>query len=180
MIADYHTGVAGQAGLMLVCLVYAPNVATWAASYLVGPGFLLGAQTTVSAAQVSLGPLPAVPMLAGLPSGPASSVGALLLVVPLAAGMAAGWLLVRRRIREGAALTWGRVLGAAAIAGPLAGLLLGLASVAASGPLGGGRLAQIGPRALPVALVATAIVALGSITAASARLLMGARHKPSE
>jgi hypothetical protein len=40
---DYRTGVAGQMGLTLVCALYGPNIAVWAASYLVGPGFAIGA-----------------------------------------------------------------------------------------------------------------------------------------
>ena len=57
MLREYRTGVVGQAGLALVCLVYAPNVAVWGASYLVGPGFAFGVGTTVSAAAVTLGPV---------------------------------------------------------------------------------------------------------------------------
>jgi hypothetical protein len=185
MMADYHTGVAGQAGLMLVCMLYAPNVAAWATSYLIGPGFLIGTQTSVSAAHVTLGPLPAVPILVGLPSTPSTIAGTLLLVGPLAAGMAAGWLLARRRLREASpsvlspvpTYSWTGVLGAAVLAGPVAGLLVGLASLASSGSLGGGRLAEIGPRTIPVALVAAAVVAVGAITAAGAKLLIGVRGR---
>src|SRR5205807_5584813 len=44
-LASYHTGVAGQVGLTLLCLVYGPNLAAWAAAYLVGPGFAVGVGT---------------------------------------------------------------------------------------------------------------------------------------
>ena len=103
VLAAYHAGVAGQIGLTLLCTAYAPNVAVWAASYLVGPGFALGAGTVVSAGQVRLGPVPALPVLAGVPARPAAEWLGLLLAVPLAAGMTAGWLLVRRRLRAAAA-----------------------------------------------------------------------------
>ena len=56
IIDDYHTGVAGQVGLVMVCGFYSPDVAAWSASYLVGPGFEVGTETTISAAQVSMGP----------------------------------------------------------------------------------------------------------------------------
>ena len=138
IIDDYHTGVAGQVGLTLLCGFYAPNVAVWSASYLVGPGFAVGADTTISAAEVSVGPLPAVPLLAGLPSTPATGWAPLLLGLPLAAALVAGWLLARRSLRDDPDRGWVPLLGAAALAGPVAGLLLGLVSVAASGPLGGG------------------------------------------
>src|SRR5690606_10693480 len=57
-IAAYRTGVAGQAGLTLVCLAYSPNLAVWAAAYLLGPGFAVGADTVVRSSEVTLGPLP--------------------------------------------------------------------------------------------------------------------------
>jgi len=182
MFASYHTGVAGQAGLTLLCLVFAPNLASWAAAYLVGPGFAVGVATTVSAAKVNLGALPAVPVLAGLPTTPVSGWTAPLLGLPLAAGMAAGALLIRRQARERAGRPgapvpgWGPVVLAALVAGPVAGVLLGLAAWASGGPLGSGRLAHTGPAALPVALVAAGVVAVGAlIGAATMRVLEGVK-----
>jgi hypothetical protein len=182
-LASYHTNVAGQAGLTLLCLVYAPNLAAWAAAYLVGPGFAVGTGTTVSAAKVSLGALPAVPVLAGLPDSAVAGLGPLLLVIPLAGGMAAGWLLVRRRLRltsagDGAAPGWGELLGSAALAGPVAGGLLGLAGWLSGGPLGSGRLAVTGPTGWQVALVGAVEVALGTVlAAAAAQVLLVARRR---
>jgi hypothetical protein len=182
MFASYHTGVAGQAGLTLLCLVFAPNLASWAAAYLVGPGFAVGVGTTVSAAKVNLGALPAVPVLAGLPTTPVSGWTAPLLGLPLAAGMAAGALLIRRQARErtgrpGAPVPgWGPVVLAGLVAGPVAGVLLGLAAWASGGPLGSGRLAHTGPAVLPVALVAAGVVAVGAlIGAATMRVLEGVK-----
>jgi hypothetical protein len=191
MLGAYHTGVAGQAGLTLLCLVYAPNLASWTMAYLVGPGFAVGAGTTVSAAKVTLGALPAVPVLTGLPTTPVSGLTAPLLGLPLAAGMAAGALLVRRHTRDAHRHTrdahrpgslragrpvpgWGPLLAAAVAAGPVAGILLGLVAWASGGPLGSGRLAHTGPAALPVALVAAGVVAAGTlIGAATMRVLEG-------
>jgi hypothetical protein len=180
-LASYETGIAGQAGVTLVCLAYAPNVAVWAASYLVGPGFAVGVDTTVRTSDVTLGALPAVPVFAGLPSGPVSGAWVLLLGAPLAAGMVAGWLLVSRRLRRPPRrvepnVGWLPVLGAAAVAGPVAGILLGLAAYASGGPLGAGRLAVIGPVAWQVALMASAVVALGAVVgAAGARAAIARR-----
>jgi Family of unknown function (DUF6350) len=128
VLAAYHAGIAGQVGLTLVCVVYGPNLAVWAASYLVGPGFALGAGTTVTAARVSLGTVPALPVLAGVPARPMSDWAALLLAVPLAAGMVAGWLLVRRRSRAGAPTAGG---GGAAGGGSIPG---GVAGAGVPGP----------------------------------------------
>lgn len=180
MLADYGTGVIGQAGLTIICLLYGPTLAIWASSYLIGPGFVIGTGTTVTAAKVVLGPLPAVPALAGLPADSAGGLAAILLGLPLAAGMAAGWLLVRRARqaeveRRRPQPSWVAQLAAAAMAGPVAGVLLCLASLAASGPLGAGRLALIGPRAVPVAVVGAGIIAVGSVVAATATRLLVTR-----
>ncbi len=164
VLSSYHAGVAGQAGLTLICLVYAPNLAVWSAAYLVGPGFAVGAGTAVSPASVSLGALPAVPVLVGLPTTSVSGFGVLLLGLPMAAGMVAGWLLVRRRLREAEApLRWGGWTGGALLAGPVAGVLLGLAAVVSGGALGDGRLASMGPAGWEVGAVAAAVVALGAL-----------------
>jgi hypothetical protein len=198
VLAAYHTGVAGQLGLTLVCVLYGPNIAVWAASYLIGPGFALGTGTVVSAARVSLGTVPALPVLAAVPTTPASGWAGLLLAVPLAAGMAAGWLLARRRLRpkgagtgdrgtggaagsvepERPAVGWVPLLAGAALAGPVAGLALAVAARASSGSLGGGHLAEIGPDAWPMAGVAAGLVAAGSVAAATAtKVLIGVRRK---
>jgi hypothetical protein len=173
VLGAYRTGVAGQAGIILVCLAYAPNAAVWAAAYLLGPGFAVGVDTTVRTTEVTVGGLPAVPLMSGIPHGPVGGLGAALLAVPVVAGMLAGWLLTRRLLRRGER-EWGGALGAAALAGPVAGILLGAAAVASSGALGGGRLALMGPVAWQVAAVATVVVALGAVVGAAAtRALAG-------
>jgi len=172
-LATFHAGVLGQAGLTLLCLVYAPNLAAWSAAYLIGPGFAVGVGTTVSAGKVSLGALPAAPVLAGLPDSAVAGLGPLLLVLPVAGGMAAGWLLVRRRLRLAAegqtgVPGWAELLGAAALAGPVGGGLLAMAAWASGGPLGSGRLAVIGPVGWQVGLVGAVVIALGAVIAGTA------------
>ena len=44
--ASYRTGVLGQAGITVLCLAYAPNLAVWGAAYLLGPGFAVGVDTS--------------------------------------------------------------------------------------------------------------------------------------
>jgi hypothetical protein len=92
--------------------------------------------------------------------------------------MAAGWLLTRRQLRlaNGLAPDWLPLLGAAALAGPAAGVLLGLVGWFSGGPLGSGRLAVIGPTGWTVGLVAAGVVALGAVIASAAtRVLSAAR-----
>ncbi|MEU1398016.1 DUF6350 family protein [Micromonospora zamorensis] len=172
MIGAYRTGVAGQAGITLVSVAYAPNAAIWSASYLLGPGFAVGTDTAVRTSEVSVGALPAVPLLAGLPRGPVDGLGALLLAVPVLAGMAAGCLLARRVARlagpERAPQRWAEVLAPAVLAGLVAGVLLGVAAEVSGGSLGAGRLAQVGPVGWQVGAVAAVVIAVGALLGAAA------------
>ena len=170
MIAAYRTGVAGQAGITLVSLAYGANGAVWAAAYLLGPGFSLGADTSVRITEVTVGPLPTLPLLAGLPDGPMGAAGAALLAVPVVAGMFAGWLLSRRLAGQpdSAGRAWSLVLGSAMLAGPVAGLVLGALARISGGPLGDGRMAQVGPVPWQVALVGAAVVAASAVIGAAA------------
>ncbi|HEX6873420.1 MAG TPA: DUF6350 family protein, partial [Micromonosporaceae bacterium] len=112
MLGSYRAGVLGQAGITLICLAYAPNLAVWGAAYLLGPGFSVGVDTVISPGEVLLGPVPAVPTLAGLPSGAASGFAPVFLAAPLVGAICAGWLLVRRpaQVRPRAPRGWIRTL----------------------------------------------------------------------
>jgi hypothetical protein len=187
LIAAYRTGVAGQAGITVVSLAYAPNAAAWAAAYLLGPGFLVGAGTDVSLTDVMIGgPLPAVPLVAGLPDGPVGGTGVALLLLPVAAGAASGWLLVRRLRRNAAARAanrphwppWWLVLGSGLLAGPVAGAVLAVAGQLSGGFLGDGRLAAVGPVAWQVGAMATLLVGCGALLGAAAtRAFGGPAHR---
>lgn len=179
MLTSYHAGVLGQAGVTAVCLAYSPNLALWGASYLLGPGFAVGVGTSVTPWGVILGPLPAVPALAGLPSGPLSGPAAVLLVAPLAASVAAGALLTRRRARlaDGQAPDWWPLLGAASLAAPVAGVVLGVAALASQGGIGGGRLADLGPIPLLVAACTVVIVGVGTVVGAAIARALADRHR---
>ena len=181
MIAAYRTGVAGQAGITLVSLAYGANGAVWAAAYLLGPGFALGTDSTVRLTEVTVGPLPTLPLLAGLPDGPMGAAGAAAARGAVLAGMFAGWLLTRRlaapvdgqtarsRPATDAGRRWSLVLGAAVIAGPVGRRACSaLLAWLSGGSLGGGRLAEIGPVPWQVGLVATAVVAVSAAFGAAA------------
>ena len=174
MIAAYRTGVAGQAGITLVSLAYGGNAAVWAVAYLLGPGFALGADSTVRLTEVTVGPLPTLPLLSALPSGPMGATGALLLAVPVLAGMYAGWLLTQRlRGPEPVVPAWPLVLGSAAVAGPVAGILLGVLAGLSGGSVGDGRLSDLGPVPWQVALISAAVVAVSAGLGATAARAFG-------
>lgn len=172
-LAAYRTGVAGLSGLVLLCLAYAPNLAVWAVSYLVGPGFAVGTGTVVRGSDVALGSLPPLPVFAGLPQNPLPTVGATLLLVPVLAGGVAGWLLARSGgsrarsgPRRGQELGWVRLAGGAVVSGVVGGLLLGVAAAASGGSLGGGHLAAMGPTPLLVGLFSVATLTVGALLGA--------------
>ncbi len=81
--------VAGVLGLTLLSLAYLPNVAIQAVGVLVGSGAQFG-DASVGVFSVVGGPIPAVPVLAALPTGPASWWWPILLVIPAAVGVLGG------------------------------------------------------------------------------------------
>jgi hypothetical protein len=124
VLASYHTGVAGQAGLVALCLVYSPNVAVWASAFIAGPGFTL----TV---------VPALPVFAGLPGRAVTGFGQLLLAVPLIAGAAGGAALVRKPAVARRVLgDWRRIVPMAVVAGLVTAAGLAALSFLAAGSLG--------------------------------------------
>jgi hypothetical protein len=142
--------VAGQVG-------YLPDLAAWATAWFAGPGFAVGSGTVVSAAHVQLGVLPVVPVLGALPGEPLTAPWAVgcALAVPVLAGCIVGWSSARRAPADDLGL--GSRLLDALVAAVCAALLLGVVVAASAGPIGPGRLADVGANALLV----TPFLALG-------------------
>lgn len=152
-------GAAGQVGLSMLLL---PNATAAVMGLAAGPGFLVGAGTFVSVGGVTLGSVPALPLLAALPDTQAVPLLAFLAqALPAVAGLVAG-LVVGRRLgdADGGALTaalWGVVAGVGV------GVLSGLWVLLAGGRLGDAGLAEVGAPALATGL---AIAAQAGIAAA--------------
>jgi len=147
----------------------------WAAGYAVGPGFANGTGTGVALRGFTLGPLPAFPLLAALPSAPAPRPRpGWCSPVPLIA-VVAGVLCATgtRRPAEGGA---GWATAAAATAGLAFAVLAAL-----SGDRSAPRLTAIGPSAVEVGLAAA--VELAVLAAPGRRPSIGwstqARHPPN-
>jgi hypothetical protein len=156
--------VADQLGLdltgglfsLLLLAAVAPNLVLLAASYLVGPGFAVGAGTVVSPAEVALGPLPSVPVLAALPpDGWAPGWLAGLLAVPVVAGAVAAWIAGRTLPTSSYRTGLLRGLGAGAAGAVLLAVLVAIAG----GSIGPGRMAETGIGFF--GLVGPALAALG-------------------
>ncbi|MCW2724430.1 MAG: hypothetical protein JWN35_1351, partial [Frankiales bacterium] len=158
-------GLVGGVALLLLGLLFIPNAAVWGAAWLAGPGFHVGVDTAVGPFGTTLGPVPALPLLAGLPGAISPWLGVLALAVPLAAGAFAG-LLVTRRLAEA---SWRRAAAEAALAGPCAGLVAGLAGWLSGGPAGGARLTDVGPSPWQLGLAVAVEVAVGAAVYAGVR-----------
>lgn len=161
-------GLVGGFALLLLGVALLPNAVVWGACWLAGPGFAVGSGTSVSPLSASLGPVPALPLFAALPGGALPLwAGLLVFVVPLSAGAVAGRLLERR----------GGSLLDAALAGPGAGVLLALLAWLSGGPLGGGRLAAVGPSPWQVGLALAVAVSAGACGWLAVRRRLAARSQ---
>ena len=185
LVGALQPGFVGGVILLLGCVLLLPNGALWTVAYVAGPGFTVGAGTGVSPFGVTLGPVPSFPLLAALPGDgvPAPVVRAVLLL-PVLAGVLAGWVVGRRlpaasgpgRLPEASgpgrlpALPTGRVARPATyglLAGGLVALVTAVLAVLAGGALGQGYLAAVGPSGWQVAAALAVEVAVpAAVTAA--------------
>ena len=161
-----ETGAGGAVFLGLGSLAALPNAAVWATGFAVGPGFAVGADTSVAITGSELGAVPAVPLLAALPTGPDTGAGWLAALVPLAAGVLAGFLVRRARPADG----WSGAgaladLRAAAVVGGVTGGCLAMLAALSAGSAGPGRMSEVGPTWWAIGLaVGLEMSALAAVT----------------
>ncbi|GAB2466055.1 DUF6350 family protein [Streptomyces incanus] len=155
-------GWSGRVAVLLLGVTLLPNAAVWAASYALGPGFLLGVGHAVTPLSASPAPLlPAFPLLAAVPdAGAGTPVNWAAGTVPLAAGAVAGWYVAKgattaghpvepggERSGQGPDAVWspGRTAGVAGVAAALCAALLAMLAALAGGPMGVAALSRFGP-----------------------------------
>ena len=161
----------GATVMTLGQLAYLPTAVVWAASWLAGPGFAVGAGTAVSPAGTQLGVVPGIPAFGLLPEN-TSMWMLIVILLPVAAGAFAGWAVRSRLVWEGTPLgVLQRAVIAVGIAAVSAGVA-GLAAALANGSMGPGRLGVVGPAVLPFALSLGAEVLVGA-----AILLLSPRNR---
>lgn len=175
-------GILPGLALTLLGVLLLPNAVLAAVSVGAGPGFAVGTGTSVSLGGVTLGPVPAFPLLAGLPDGSRLPVAGWLTVLgPLLAGIVVGVILVRSLDEDDErgplrAAAW------SAVAGVGVGLAVAVLTGLGSGSLGSGRLTQLGASGWLVGLVVAAEVGvLAALSGAATRWaladgLIGARR----
>lgn len=119
----------GQLSLTLLSVLYLPNVVLGAAAVAVGSSAHIGF-ATFSAFTVFGGDIPALPILAAVPTPPLGPIWVALLIVGAASGVAIGQQCARRPLPLLLAL------GKLTVASLLAAVVLALLALAGSGPLG--------------------------------------------
>ncbi|MGO1803139.1 MAG: cell division protein PerM [Microbacteriaceae bacterium] len=161
----------GATVLTLGQLVYLPTLFVWSIAWIAGPGFAVGAGTAVSPAGTQLGVVPGIPALGLLPEN--SSMWMLIVVLlPVAAGAFAGWIVRSQLVwRDAARPVAPRAVIALTIALATAGVVA-VAAVLASGSIGPGRMAVTGPH------VGWTTLAIGAeIFVGAAIMLLAPRHR---
>lgn len=159
-----HGEALGGLAITLGQLAFIPNLVVWAASWLVGPGFAIGAGSSVTPIATALGPIPALPLLGALPQGD-STFGLAGLLVPVLAGFLVG-AIFRARLGGSsgfAAPGWARLLLAGLGIGVVGGAVLGALAAASAGAAGPGRLQIVGPDGWQVFLFAAGEIGVAAV-----------------
>lgn len=156
VLSSWRIEVADGLLVLLLVVAVVPNLTLLGVAYLLGPGFAVGTGTVVAPSEVVLGPLPTFPVVAALPDPGQAPwwAGLLVAVPPLLAGIGAA-LAVRSAPCNGYVAAGLRGLAS----GASAALALTLLVLLAGGPIGPGRMADVGAAAGPVLL--TGLVGLG-------------------
>jgi hypothetical protein len=176
IIAVYEGLKAGALGggvLTIAQLGYLPNLAVFALAWSSGAGFSLGVGSHVGALGTAVGPLPAIPVFGALPTGQLD-FGAVALVLPVIAGVLAGWWFLRAgenhfdewlsiKIKARWFTAPVSTLILAVLIGTVAGALAGGLAWLARGSAGIGRLTEIGPDPLRTAIWIAAEVGIGVV-----------------
>jgi len=162
-----RVSVLGGVMVTLGQLAILPNLIVYAMAWLAGPGFVIGLGSTVSPFASQLGPMPAFPVFAALPTG-GFDRGILFALVPVLAAFI-GTLLVRKhvdQIRWEYATRFTASIALAGVSALIASSSAMLLAAMASGSLGPGRFELVGVNVLQFGLVVFLEVLIPSFLAA--------------
>ncbi|WP_394275733.1 DUF6350 family protein [Luteococcus sp.] len=153
-------GTVGSLVILALQLAWLPNLVLWGASWALGAGFTLGTGTIVSPAHTLIGMLPAIPVLGAVgPNGPGPWPHLLWMASGILAGAVAAWEVVRQLPGARADVT--SLTGG--LAGVLTGACLWLLAAASNGALGDQRLAEVGARLVPLAVMAPTVMGIAGL-----------------
>ena len=91
---ELHAGAVGDTAVTLLQLGFLPNLVIYAIAWSTGAGFSFGAGTSVGLTSSDAGTLPMLPILGAVPES-MGTFGLVGLLVPLGAGVIAGWWFLR-------------------------------------------------------------------------------------
>lgn len=162
-------GTLGGILLLVVQLVWLPNLVVWCSSWALGAGLQVGVGSVVTPAVNEVGLLPGVPVLGAMPTDAAGGPGQLWwLLSGVLAGATCALVVLRSRPRARFDET--------ALVGGLTGVLAGLVVVAlgllASGDIGTGRLVQVGVRRNALFVMAPTLLGLSGVLTGALRGLV--------
>lgn len=166
-------GIVGSAVITVGQLGFLPNLMVWALAWSSGAGFALGAGSSISPLATTAGPLPAVPILGAVPSGPLE-YGMVALAIPVVAGILAGWWFFREGenhfdewLQLKVSARWFSASASTLTLGLFVGVLAGtgaaVLALLSRASLGVGRFVDLGPDPLWTGLWIAAEVAVGAV-----------------
>lgn len=166
----------GGVPILVLGVLAAPNAVIAGVGYLAGPGFAVGAQSTVSPFSTAHGTMPAFPILGGLPTGDGADPAAWLLIAMTA--LVAGLVLARLVCRLD---SWTARLRAGAAAIGFVAVALSVLAWQGGGSIGDGALGTVGASpwqlglAVAAAVSVVAALALGALALRERIGVRGAR-----
>lgn len=153
-------GALGGVLVLVVQLLWLPNVVLWSMAWALGGGFSLGVGTQITPNVSRSGLLPALPVLGALPANGTASAGHLWwLTSGVIAGTLAALVVLHRRPRarfDETALVGG-------LAGVLSGLVVTALAMLGGGDLGTVRLVGLGARPAPLAILSCTLMGLSGM-----------------
>ena len=158
---ELHAGAVGDTAVTLLQLGFLPNLVIYAIAWSTGAGFSFGAGTSVGLTSSDVGTLPMLPILGAVPES-MGTFGLVGLLVPLGAGVIAGWWFLREgedHLDEWVALKVPfrplSVLISAVALGVMTGILMSFGALwlgwISYGSLGIGRFTEVGAEPLTFA-----------------------------
>jgi hypothetical protein len=152
VISILSNQLPSQLAVVALTILYLPTVVVWYASLLIGPGFVVGGGSAITLITQLVGPLPALPFLAAIPTQLPWAVRLLLVVPALSA-----FVVSSRAIKRVHFVTF------VATTSLVAGLMMMWFGILTSGAMGSGRFENVGSSPLQLLLWTTLWTAVGLV-----------------
>lgn len=167
-------GTLGTFLLLIGQLAYLPNLILWSTGWITGAGVALGTDTIMSPVANQVGLLPTIPLFGIVPeTGAAPWYHLVWLVVPMAVGVAAAWLVLTRLARQ--VESYPRADFTALVGGLVSltvGVLVSLLALLSGGDMGEIRLIDLGVRWPAMIIIAPTLLGFAGLFTG---LVMGLR-----